>query len=147
MILKVGMMALLEGTERMAALDWRVAPVPWRNNLANPGRPLKVSAAKLKQKLCKFRKLQIGFYTEDGIFPPTPGMSRAVRETVDLLQKAGHEVSENTSASHLFSFSCRWKNGHLHALKLFAMCGLILGWRTKDTSSPKLWLMSMWIRA
>ena len=39
---KVGMMALLEGTEKMAALDWRVAPVPWRNHLANPGRPLKV---------------------------------------------------------------------------------------------------------
>ena len=36
-------MALLEGTEKMAALDWRVAPVPWRNHLANPGRPLKVS--------------------------------------------------------------------------------------------------------
>jgi len=77
--LEVGMMALLEGTEKMAALDWRVAPVPWRNHLANPGRPLK-----------------IGFYTKDGIFPPTPGMSRAVQETVDLLKKAGHEVEEWT---------------------------------------------------
>ena len=98
---KVGMMALLEGTEKMAALDWRVAPVPWRNHLANPARPLKVSGAELNQKLCKYRNLQIGFYTKDGIFPPTPGMSRAVRETVDLLKKAGHEVSENTRASHL----------------------------------------------
>ena len=37
------MMALLEGTEKMASLDWRVAPVPWRNHLAKPDRPLKVS--------------------------------------------------------------------------------------------------------
>ena len=47
---KVGMMALLEGTEKMAALDWRVAPVPWRNHFANPGRPLKVSGTEEDRK-------------------------------------------------------------------------------------------------
>ena len=47
---KVGMMALLEGTEKMAALDWRVAPVPWRNHFANPGRPLKVSGTEEERK-------------------------------------------------------------------------------------------------
>ena len=98
---KVGMMALLEGTEKMAALDWRVAPVPWRNHLANPGRPLKVHNVYYTSCTEKIQKIQIGFYTKDGIFPPTPGMSRAVQETVDLLKKAGHEVSENSSPSNL----------------------------------------------
>ena len=56
--------------------------------LADPSRYL---AQKKREKV---QKIQIGFYTKDGIFPPTPGMSRAVRETVDLLKEAGHEVSE-----------------------------------------------------
>ena len=34
----------------------------------------------------------MGYYTEDGIFPPTPGMVRGVQEAVQLLQKAGHQV-------------------------------------------------------
>ena len=34
----------------------------------------------------------MGYYTEDGIFPPTPGMVRGVQEAVQLLQKAGHRV-------------------------------------------------------
>ena len=54
-----------------------------------------------QKKTEKVQKIQIGFYTKDGIFPPTPGMSRAVRETVDLLKEAGHEVSENTSPNYL----------------------------------------------
>ena len=37
------MTALLEGKEKMAAQDWGVAPLPWRDQLANPGRPLRVS--------------------------------------------------------------------------------------------------------
>ena len=52
------MMALLEGTEKMASLDWRVAPVPWRNHLAKPDRPLKVSCTEFKEKKnakCKYR--------------------------------------------------------------------------------------------
>jgi len=75
--IKVGMAALLDRVDQMASMDWRVAPVPWRHHLATPGRPLKV-----------------GYYTEDGIFPPTPGMVRGVEEAVQLLQKAGHQVEQ-----------------------------------------------------
>ena len=42
MCLQVGMAALLDKADQMASMDWRVAPVPWRESLASPGRPLKV---------------------------------------------------------------------------------------------------------
>ena len=49
------MAALLDKAEQMASMDWRVAPVPWRQHLATPGRPLKV-AIPLKQKAIKTSK-------------------------------------------------------------------------------------------
>ena len=42
MFLQVGMAALLDKADQMASMDWRVAPVPWRESLVSPGRPLKV---------------------------------------------------------------------------------------------------------
>ena len=42
MMLQVGMAALLDKADQMASMDWRVAPVPWRESLASPGPPLKV---------------------------------------------------------------------------------------------------------
>ena len=42
--------------------------------------------------LAKTLSNQVGFYTEDGIFPPTPGMVRGVEEVVQMLRKAGHQV-------------------------------------------------------
>ena len=42
MMLQVGMAALLDKADQMASMDWRVAPVPWKESLASPGRPLKV---------------------------------------------------------------------------------------------------------
>ena len=73
--LEVGMRALLEEARRMAARDWRVAPVPWDQSLHNPGR-----------------KLRIAYYEDDGFFPPMPGVKRALREVIDLLRSEGHEV-------------------------------------------------------
>jgi len=73
--IKVGMRALLMEADKMAAMDWRVIPLNWREELSSPGHPLKV-----------------GYYVEDGNFPATPGMVRAVMETVELLRKAGHQV-------------------------------------------------------
>jgi len=73
--LEVGMRALLQESAKMSALDWRVAPVDWNDNLFRPGR-----------------KLKIAYYTDDGIFPATPGIVRAVNDVVGLLTAAGHEV-------------------------------------------------------
>ena len=73
--LEVGMRAVLEEARRMAARDWRVAPVPWDQSLHNPGR-----------------KLRIAYYEDDGFFPPMPGVKRALREVIDLLRSEGHEV-------------------------------------------------------
>ena len=73
--LEVGMRAVLEEARRMAARDWRVAPVPWDQSLHNPGR-----------------KLRIAYYEEDGFFPPMPGVERALREVIELLRSEGHEV-------------------------------------------------------
>ena len=68
---KVGMMALLEGTEKMAALDWRVAPVPWRNHFSNPGRPLKVSGTEDKREK-KYRKFRLDSTPKTESFLPLP---------------------------------------------------------------------------
>jgi len=73
--IEIGMRALLTDAHTMAARDWRVAPLPWIKSLASPER-----------------KLKIGYYLDDGIFPPTPGVVRAVQEVVDLLKKDGHQV-------------------------------------------------------
>jgi len=73
--IEVGMRALLSAPELMSREDWRVVPLPWREEEFSPKR-----------------KLRIGYYTDDGIFPPTPGMVRAVDEVVALLKKDGHEV-------------------------------------------------------
>jgi len=73
--IEVGMRALLTSPEVMTATDYRVAPVPWREDIFTPGR-----------------KLRIGFYTDDGMFPCTPGMVRAVEDTVSLLRGDGHQV-------------------------------------------------------
>ena len=56
------MRAVLEDTRRMAASDWRVAPVPWDQSLHSPGR-----------------KLRIAYYEDDGLFPPMPGVKRALQ--------------------------------------------------------------------
>ena len=48
MFLQIGMAALLVKADQMASMDWRVAPVPWRESLASPGRPLKVPMQVLK---------------------------------------------------------------------------------------------------
>ena len=69
--------ALLADSDKMATKDWRVSPIPWRENMFNPGR-----------------KLKIGWYDHDGYFPPTPGPRRAVHEAKNLLQQDGHELVE-----------------------------------------------------
>jgi len=73
--IEVGMRALLTDVHAMTARDWRVAPIPWSASLASPKR-----------------KLRVGYYLDDGIFPPTPGVVRAVQEVVDRLKEDGHQV-------------------------------------------------------
>ncbi|KAJ0423035.1 amidase signature domain-containing protein [Aspergillus carlsbadensis] len=53
--------------------DPRCLPIPWRSVTPKP-------------------KLKFGVLHSDGIVTPTPPVSRALRETVTKLQKAGHEV-------------------------------------------------------
>ena len=60
--LEVGMRAVLEDAKRMSNKDWRVVPLDWNESLYRPGR-----------------KLRIGYYEDDGIFPATPGAKRALR--------------------------------------------------------------------
>lgn len=46
--------------------------------------PLKVYASS--------KPLRIGYYESDGFSQPTPSMKRAIQQTKQLLEKAGHEV-------------------------------------------------------
>ena len=41
------------------------------------------------------RRLRIGFYTDNGIFPPVHSCQRAVLVAKAILAKAGHEVNNN----------------------------------------------------
>jgi len=73
--LQLGMKALLQDAKRMSKRDWRVVPLDWNEKITKPGT-----------------KLKIAYYDEDGIFPPTPGVKRALKEVIELLKADGHEV-------------------------------------------------------
>lgn len=62
---------------------------------------------------------------DDGIFPATPGMVRAVRETVELLRQAGHQVSLYLMLFCLF----------VYILTLFSGGGVVSP-RTEDYQPP-----------
>lgn len=57
--------------------DNDVLPIPWREELSSPGRPL-----------------VIGYYSDDGFLFPHPGCSRVVEEAAILLKSQGHTVVE-----------------------------------------------------
>ncbi|PLB50669.1 amidase [Aspergillus steynii IBT 23096] len=77
-------------------IDPHVAAVPWRSHLASVGA----------------RRLKIGFLVDDGVVKVQPPIARAVREVVDALKAAGHEVFEWDASSH----------GHAYSLWLKAVC-------------------------
>jgi amidase len=56
-------------------VDPKVLPIPWRS---------------VEQK----KKLKIAVLWNDGMVVPTPPVTRALRETVEKLKKAGHEIVE-----------------------------------------------------
>ena len=77
--LEVGMRAVLENAKTMSSRDWRVVPLNWNESLYKPGR-----------------KLRIGYYEDDGIFPATPGAKRALRV------KYLHYIRKHVEAIKLF---------------------------------------------
>ena len=46
----------------------------------------------MKQLFDTTRKLRIGYHDDDGFFPPTPGMRRAVQMARESLENLGHEL-------------------------------------------------------
>uniref|UniRef100_A0A8D2IVT7 Fatty-acid amide hydrolase 1 n=2 Tax=Varanus komodoensis TaxID=61221 RepID=A0A8D2IVT7_VARKO len=61
--------------DELFCLDPSVPPVPFREEIYTSSKPLR-----------------IGYYEDDGYFQPSPSMKRAVRETKNLLQEAGHTL-------------------------------------------------------
>uniref|UniRef100_A0A7M4FJD6 Fatty-acid amide hydrolase 1 n=1 Tax=Crocodylus porosus TaxID=8502 RepID=A0A7M4FJD6_CROPO len=61
--------------EDLFQLDPTVPPIPFNEEVYSSSKPLR-----------------IGFYDGDGYFQPSPSMKRAVQETKQLLQRAGHTV-------------------------------------------------------
>ncbi|XP_067314992.1 fatty-acid amide hydrolase 1 [Pseudorasbora parva] len=59
----------------MFTLDPTVPPIPFNLKVYESSEPLR-----------------IGYYENDGYTQPTPSMARAVRETKDLLERAGHTL-------------------------------------------------------
>ncbi|KAJ5768482.1 hypothetical protein N7533_001065 [Penicillium manginii] len=70
-------------------LDQHVAPVPWRRSLAS----------------LRAKRLRIGFVVDDGVVKVQPPIARAVRDVVDALRAAGHEVVEWDASSHAYAYS------------------------------------------
>ncbi|KAM4722933.1 vitamin D3 hydroxylase-associated protein-like [Rhinophrynus dorsalis] len=66
----------------MFQLDPTVPPLPFNEEVYSSSRPLR-----------------IGYYETDGTTMPTPSMKRAVLETKDLLEKAGHTLVPFTPPS------------------------------------------------
>ncbi|KAG7326171.1 hypothetical protein KOW79_009572 [Hemibagrus wyckioides] len=59
----------------MFTLDPTVPPIPFNQQVYESTKPLR-----------------IGYYENDGYLQPSPSMSRALRETKELLEKAGHKL-------------------------------------------------------
>ncbi|XP_056408012.1 vitamin D3 hydroxylase-associated protein-like isoform X2 [Hyla sarda] len=78
--LVIAMRAVL--CDEMFQMDPTVPPIPFNNEVFSGSRPLRV-----------------GYYETDGSTMATPSMSRAVRQTRDLLQKAGHQLVPFTPPS------------------------------------------------
>ncbi|KAJ5396674.1 hypothetical protein N7509_004787 [Penicillium cosmopolitanum] len=70
-------------------LDQHTAPVPWRRSLAS----------------LKAKRLRIGFVVDDGVVKVQPPIARAVRDVIDALRAAGHEVFEWDASSHSYAYS------------------------------------------
>ncbi|KIW72563.1 hypothetical protein PV04_00745 [Phialophora macrospora] len=68
-------------------LDPYVVPVPWRTELCTSSG-----------------KLRIGYVIDDGVVKVQPPAARAVREVVERLRAAGHEVFEWDASSHGYCY-------------------------------------------
>merc|ERR1712071_286629 len=66
---------LLLQQDCLQTFDDSMLPIPWNEQLSQPGR-----------------KLKIGYYEDDGFFPTTPGVQRAVRMAREHYEKLGHEL-------------------------------------------------------
>ncbi|KAJ5254159.1 hypothetical protein N7524_011339 [Penicillium chrysogenum] len=78
-------------------VDPNVVPIPWRKELAIPPAN---------------RKLRLGVVFDDGVVKPQPPVARAMRETVDALRAAGHEVIEWDTSLHI-AITNLWTKGIL----------------------------------
>ncbi|KAJ5367489.1 hypothetical protein N7541_001430 [Penicillium brevicompactum] len=85
----------------LASEPWKVdataIPIPWRKDLATPPAD---------------RKLKLGVIFDDGVVKPQPPVARAMRETVEALRAAGHEVIEWDTSLHLATTNL-WTKGIL----------------------------------
>lgn len=112
-------------------LDPASIPIPWRKDLATPPTD---------------RKLKLGVVFDDGVVKPQPPIARAMRETVQALRDAGHEVFEwdttiHTPATNLWTKAILGDGG-VHCKKLCAIIdeplieGMVVG-TDKDTLSAE----------
>lgn len=65
---------------------------PWRGCAAGPTGTLAASIFLSLQVYSSTKPLRIGYYETDFFTMPSPAMRRAVRETKQLLEEAGHTV-------------------------------------------------------
>ncbi|KAJ5999932.1 hypothetical protein N7481_000341 [Penicillium waksmanii] len=98
----------------LASSPWNIdpaaIPIPWRKELATPPTD---------------RKLKLGVVFDDGVVKPQPPVARAMRETVQALRDAGHEVIEwdttlHTPATNLWTKAILGDGG-AHCRKLCAI--------------------------
>ncbi|KAL4916678.1 amidase signature domain-containing protein [Aspergillus aurantiobrunneus] len=112
-------------------LDPGCIPIPWRKEVA----------------ALPTRKLKLGIVYDDRIVRPQPPVSRAMRETAQRLQDAGHEVIEwdtslHTQGTTLWMKSVLADGGH-HCRQLCAIIdepliqGIIVGTQADELSSTE----------
>ena len=72
--------------------DPQIFPIPWRRELAIPPR----------------RPLKIGYVIDDGVVRCQPPIQRAMREMIEKLRRAGHDVVEWDSSMHRYGYYELW---------------------------------------
>lgn len=73
--------------------DPDVLPIPWNEHVKQIAFIFENLLTNIyKQMFSEKRKLRIGYYENDGYFPTTPGIRRAVQIAKSKLEELGHEL-------------------------------------------------------
>lgn len=78
--------------EQILILEHTLGRIDYHSQLSPRTVPLPLKRDKIDVLTESGKHLRIGYFFDDGFLKPTPGCARVVKETVEMLREAGHEM-------------------------------------------------------